>query len=140
MTELIQSLTEALPNSTFILVLPTPTSGVPVSAIPEPVVLAGSDAEMVARAKQATDDSPLTLPHWGRELPGIPARELERAHKEGALETQIRERGFGHGAVEATPSAILDYLGTCAAVQQGTLPPPAWWPKVRKGSNGRRHG
>ena len=141
MTELIQSLTEALPNSTFILVLSTSTPGVPASAIPEPVVLAGSDAEMVARAKQAADDSPLTLTQWGRELPDISTRELLRAHKEGGLDSQIRESGLGHGAIEATPDAVLKYLQTCAAVQQGTMAAPTWWSKVRKGSNGRRnHG
>ena len=132
MTELIRSLSESLPPGTLILVVPPAgpeavLSGEPGSG-PEPAV------------SEYTDDVPLTLSQWGKKLTGVSTRELERAHKHGALRTQIREKGLGHGAVEATSRSISEYLQTCSAVQDGIIAPPEWWTRVRKGSKRRVRG
>ena len=137
MTELVKSLAESLPPGTLILLVPHPGMEVP-ALNSNPATPEDSSPEEVARAKREAGQGPLTLAEWGKALPCVSTRELDRARKHGGLEIQVRDSGLGHGAVEATPDAILKYLQTCTAVQQGTMEPPTWWTEVRKGSNGRR--
>ena len=132
MTELIKALSEVLPPGTLILVVPP--------AGPEAVWPGEPGSGPEPAVSEYTDDAPLTLSQWGKKLTGVSTRELERAHKHGALRTQIREKGLGHGAVEATAPAISEYIQTCSAVQDGIIAPPEWWSRVRKGSNGRVRG
>ena len=136
MTDLIKTLTETLPLGSVIVVVPPP-AGKAFTSNPNGTSLPSSRDEDLARTRRDGGDEPLTLAQWGRELSGVSTRELERAHKVSVLQTQIREKGLGHGAVEATPDAILTYLELCASVQQGTVTVPEWWRRVRKGSNGR---
>lgn len=94
------------------------------------------DLRLLQRLK-AEGDEPRRLPGWGRELEGTSGLELKRAHEHGALETQVRQQGLGHGAIEATPSAMYRYLALCRAVQEGRGPKPGWWHRVRKSKNAR---
>ena len=132
MTELIRSLSESLPPGTLILVVPPEGT--------EALLPGEQGGDPRTAVAERADDAPLTLPQWGRKLSGISTRELKRAHKHGALRTQIREKGLGHGAVEASSSAVSEYIQTCSAVQDGMIAPPEWWSRVRKGPNGRVRG
>jgi hypothetical protein len=139
MIDLVRHLTETLPPGTLIILVPasSPDVHAPKATPSAPV---GSKDEVVALGVKETMAGPLTLTEWGRALPGISARELDRAHRAGALRTQLRTVGAGHGAIEASADAMIDYLQTCCAVQNSSLPVPDWWNEVRRGPNGRLHG
>jgi hypothetical protein len=138
-TDLIQQLTDTLPAGTLIILVPGLSSRVSAAAPPSSDV-AGSPDELAASKLKQASTGPLTLAEWGRALPHVSARELDRAHRAGALRTQVRTSGAGHGAIEASADAVIEYLQTCCAIQQAALPAPAWWDEVRRGSNGRIHG
>ena len=137
--QLLEDLAHRLPPGTTIIVVPPQNGEAPAIPVTQPFPAPDTQAGRL-EALVREGDVPKTLAEWGRELKDVSTRELQRADEHEALETQIRERGLGHGAVEARPSRLLRYLQTCDAVTKGNMPAPAWWHSVRKGPNGRIHG
>jgi hypothetical protein len=140
MTSLIQQLAGILPPGTLIVVVPVASTTEEPPARGTPSTPVDSEDELVALRVKEAASGPRTLAEWGRALPGVSARELDRAHRAGALRTQVRATGAGHGALEASADAVLEYLHICCGVQQSAIPAPEWWGEVRRGPNGRIHG
>ena len=138
MTELMKSLVGLLPAGSLIVLVPGEELSDASTHGTQPRFPA-NPADDGGLSATEHSDSALTLRDWGLRLPGASVRELQRAAENGALEARIREKGKGHGAVVATPEAVERYLSTCAAIQNGAIPRPSWWAKVRKGAGARIH-
>ena len=139
MIDLVRHLTDSLPPGTLIILVPASSPEVSASKATSAAPVGSAD-ELVALELKEAASAPMTLTEWGRVLPGVSAREIDRAHRAGALRTQVRTAGAGHGAIEASADSVIEYLQTCYAVQNSALPAPDWWDEVRRGPNGRLHG
>lgn len=139
MDDVIARLSGHLPGGSVIIIIPEEKgeSGPDTAVDGVAPVRVDQNPYPEVSCRESEGDAPLRLREWGRILQAVSARELQRAADQGALETQIRKEGLGHGAVEVRPSAVRRYLETCDAVQEGRMPAPDWWESVRLGRNGR---
>ena len=77
----------------------------------------------------------LKVTEWAGILPGVSARELERAIEAKAIPAQEKGDGRDWAALVITGQAMVNYLAECETVQLGKRQQPEWWQAVRKGEN-----
>lgn len=138
----VAALTAVAPPGTRITIIHTPSAtsgGMALLSTSDAVSSEASTAhaatsiEVASRHRDA-DGEAMKAADWAVVLPGISARELDRAIDEGVLPARRKGEGRDHNAKIISGEDVVRYLTLCQDIQWGHTAVPTWWNLVQRGS------